>query len=103
MGPSLDNITRDVAALVRELVDKGGIRSGQLIVFGVSTSEVLGRTIGSSGTEEVAEAIYEGIVSVQADVGFTPVFQCCEHLNRALVMERSEADRLGHGDAAGQV
>lgn len=95
MGPSLDNITRDVAALVRELVDKGGIRSGQLIVFGVSTSEVLGRTIGSSGTEEVAEAIYEGIVSVQADVGFTPVFQCCEHLNRALVMERSEADRLG--------
>lgn len=81
-----------VETIVRELVQAGGIRPGQIVVFGVSTSEAAGHRIGSSGSSEVARAIYDGIERVRAEVGFSTAFQCCEHLNRALVVEQSLAD-----------
>ncbi|MCQ6561935.1 TIGR01440 family protein [Paenibacillus mendelii] len=86
-------IARDVEQVVRELADAAKLRTGQLLVVGVSTSEVLGQRIGTSGTLETAEAIFAGIHAVRKEIGFSPVFQCCEHLNRALVMEREAAER----------
>ncbi|PZE19410.1 TIGR01440 family protein [Paenibacillus xerothermodurans] len=74
--------------VLRELVEAGRLQAGQLVVLGTSTSEVLGQHIGTSGTEEVAQYLFDAIQAVRADVGFYPVFQCCEHLNRALVVER---------------
>jgi uncharacterized protein (TIGR01440 family) len=91
----LHTIAADVETLAREVAAAGGLRAGQLLVVGVSTSEVLGRRIGTSGTMEAAEAIYAGIEAARRDIGFYPVFQCCEHLNRALVMEREAAERYG--------
>ncbi|BBH23838.1 UPF0340 protein YwlG [Paenibacillus baekrokdamisoli] len=85
----------DVETVIRELADAGGIRPKQLLIIGVSTSEVLGQRIGTSGTLEIAEAIFAGVEAVRRDIGFYPVFQCCEHLNRALVMEQEAADRYG--------
>lgn len=89
-------IIDDVDRLLRELIEKGNIRAGQWIVFGVSTSEVVGKRIGTSGALEVAEAIYKGVEKARSFVSFTPLFQCCEHLNRAIVAPRSilEDDRL---------
>ncbi|MBC8080274.1 MAG: TIGR01440 family protein [Gorillibacterium sp.] len=71
-----------------ELITIGGVQPGAIIVFGVSTSEVAGQHIGTSGSMEIASAIYEGVQRARAKAAFYPVFQCCEHLNRALVMER---------------
>nr|WP_308640166.1 TIGR01440 family protein [Paenibacillus silvisoli] len=90
-----DQLAKDVETVVRELAAVSGLRYGQLLVIGCSTSEVLGERIGTSGTIETAAAIYDGVEAVRKDLGFHPVYQCCEHLNRALVMEREAAERYG--------
>lgn len=77
-----------VETVLLELVQAGGLRRGQLVVIGTSTSEVLGYRIGTQGTERVAREIFEGVRRAREQTGFCPVFQCCEHLNRALVMEQ---------------
>ncbi|MCP1310516.1 TIGR01440 family protein [Paenibacillus tyrfis] len=88
-------VRTQVETIVRELVQAGKIEPGQLIVIGTSTSEVLGRHIGTGGSEAVAREIYEAVEAVRAEAGFFPVYQCCEHLNRALVMEREAMRRYG--------
>jgi uncharacterized protein (TIGR01440 family) len=88
-------IAEQVETIVRELVTAGGIVMSQLLVIGVSTSEVLGHRIGTAGTTDTAEQIYAGVEAVRREVGFIPVYQCCEHLNRALVIERAAAERYG--------
>jgi len=88
-------IAADVEKIVRELAAAAGLKSWQLLVVGTSTSEVIGRTIGTSGTTEAAAAIFAGVEAARQDIGFAPLFQCCEHLNRALVVERAAADRYG--------
>lgn len=86
--PDLDRIGTDTEQVLRELVKAGSIGPGQIVVIGTSTSEVLGHRIGTSGTEQVAERIYQAVDKVRQEAGFYPAFQCCEHLNRALVVER---------------
>ncbi|WP_409343719.1 TIGR01440 family protein [Paenibacillus sp. MBLB4367] len=85
---ALDKIEADVETVLGELIQAGRVQPGQIVVIGTSTSEVLGRHIGTAGTLEVAERLYRGIMRVRAKAGFYPAFQCCEHLNRALVIER---------------
>jgi uncharacterized protein (TIGR01440 family) len=84
----LSVITGQVEQIVRETAEAGRIGPGQLLVIGASTSEVIGKRIGTSGATEIAEAIFAGVEAVSRQFGFWPVFQCCEHLNRSLVMER---------------
>lgn len=86
---------RQIETVLDELVEAGRIRPGRLIVFGVSTSEVQGKRIGTSGAETVAAAIHEGVERARRRHGFVPVWQCCEHLNRALAVERDVAEALG--------
>lgn len=84
-----------VEQALTELAEAGGIGSGKLVVIGTSTSEVQGRRIGTSGAETVAAEIHEGVERVRAKHGFAAVWQCCEHLNRALVAERQLAETMG--------
>lgn len=86
--PDLERIGADVALIVRELADAGRIAHGQIVVIGTSTSEVAGQRIGTAGSEQIASAIFNAIESVRRAFGFFLAFQCCEHLNRALVVER---------------
>ncbi|SDS96443.1 TIGR01440 family protein [Paenibacillaceae bacterium GAS479] len=88
-------ISAGVEALIRELAAEDRLRPGQLLVLGVSTSEVLGKRIGTAGSRQAAAAIFSGVQRARADLGFIPVFQCCEHLNRALVLEWETAEKLG--------
>ena len=81
-------IASQVEQVVRETVEAGRISAGKLFVIGTSTSEVIGQRIGTSGAMEIAEAIFAGVEAVREQVGFYPVYQCCEHLNRSLVLER---------------
>ncbi|TVX97126.1 TIGR01440 family protein [Cohnella terricola] len=95
MDTETRSITDQVEVLLNELVQSGGVRSGQIVVMGVSTSEVRGKRIGTSGAEDVAEQIYAGVERVREQAGFHAVWQCCEHLNRALVTERDLAEAQG--------
>jgi uncharacterized protein (TIGR01440 family) len=83
---------KELEAILTEFKEQADLRPGQLLVVGCSTSEVIGERIGTSGTVEVAEMIFRGLKKLQADTGIDLAFQCCEHLNRALVIERAVAD-----------
>ncbi|MBP1992581.1 TIGR01440 family protein [Paenibacillus eucommiae] len=83
----LSEIGQAVEINLRELVRIGGLKAGQLLVIGTSTSEVLGYRIGTSGTLNAAEPIYWAADRIAAEFGLYLAFQCCEHLNRALVVE----------------
>ncbi|MBW4081716.1 TIGR01440 family protein [Paenibacillus sp. S150] len=89
------SLTAATAAVVRELSEAGKLGPGKILVVGASTSEVAGVRIGTGGALEVAQQLLEGIVQVAGERGFQPVYQCCEHLNRSLVMERSLLEKLG--------
>ncbi|WP_284643108.1 TIGR01440 family protein [Paenibacillus silviterrae] len=93
MTVQLSQIKEQVRQIIEELARAGGLEREQLLVIGTSTSEILGHHIGTSGTEEVARHIYEGVEEARQAIGFYPVYQCCEHLNRALVIERDAMRR----------
>ena len=79
---------KEVAAnAARQLAEAAHLHRGQLVVVGCSTSEVVGHQVGSWSTPEVANAIFEGLNSVFAPMGVYIAAQCCEHLNRALIVE----------------
>ena len=92
----LNNIRQEAEAAAHALAAEAGLRSGQLVVIGCSTSEVIGERIGTSGTLEVANALLDGLDILKHQYGAKLAYQCCEHLNRALVVERDtcEAQQL---------
>ena len=77
-------------------VPRPGLNPVHLLVIGGSSSEIAGGTIGHNSTYEFGEAMANAALEVAHDNGISLAFQCCEHLNRALVMERSVAERYGY-------
>lgn len=75
----------------KELIETANLKSGDLVVIGCSTSEVIGERIGTSGTLETAQQIVNGLLDAFTPLGIHIAAQCCEHLNRALVIEKDEA------------
>lgn len=80
-------VEQQTARAARELADAAKLHRGQIVVVGCSTSEVVGHKVGSWSTPEVAEAIFRGLNGVFAPMGVYLAAQCCEHLNRALIVE----------------
>lgn len=78
----------------KELIEIAGLKSGDVVVIGCSTSEVIGEKIGTSGTVEVAQEIFNGINTALSEKGLFLAAQCCEHLNRAIIIEKEKADIL---------
>lgn len=83
----LAQVRQESAAAARQLAEAARLHKGQIVVVGCSTSEVVGRKVGSWSTPEVADAIFSGLHSVFAPMGVYIAAQCCEHLNRALIVE----------------
>lgn len=75
-------------------------KQGQVLIVGCSTSEVIGERIGTAGSEEVASMIYRELIEFAAKFDLFLAFQCCEHLNRSIVIERDIADRKGWEEVA---
>lgn len=71
-----------------EICDVAGLKAGQILVVGCSTSEICGDRIGTNSNLEVAEAAFSGIYEVVKERGIYLAAQCCEHLNRAIIVER---------------
>ena len=83
-----------VTALLQE--NRPHFNPVKLLVIGGSSSEIAGGTIGHNSTYEFGEAAVEAVMKVCGEAGVAPAFQCCEHLNRALIMERETAERYGY-------
>lgn len=88
-------IKEEAGKAVRELLEKAKLCRGDLLIVGCSSSEIIGRNIGSGSSLEAAEAVFEGIYPVLQELGISLAAQCCEHLNRAVILEREAAERRG--------
>jgi uncharacterized protein (TIGR01440 family) len=86
---------KELETILFEFQSQASLKPGQLVVVGCSTSEVIGEKIGTAGTSEVAEMIFRQLSVFAEDTGVALAFQCCEHLNRALVIESREALKRG--------
>ena len=73
---------------VKELIETAKITSGNILVVGCSTSEVVGSKIGTNSDPDTAQKIFDGIYNVLKEKNIYLAVQCCEHLNRAIVVER---------------
>lgn len=81
-------IKEQAATAAKELCDIAKLKKGDIVVIGCSSSEVGGSKIGSDSSPEVANAIYAGLSSVFDEKGIYIAAQCCEHLNRAIIVEK---------------
>ena len=81
-------LTKQAEDITREVVEKAGLVKGQIFVVGCSSSEVCGNKIGTNSNLEVAQAVFKGIYDVLQEKGIYLAAQCCEHLNRAIIVER---------------
>ena len=82
--------------VISELLEQAKLRPGQLVVIGCSTSEVTGHRIGSDSSMATAQQLYDAIAPVIAEKGCYLAAQCCEHLNRALILEAEAAEKYGY-------
>lgn len=91
----MENIKQQAKAAVLELIDAAGLTEGQILVIGCSSSEIVGETIGHGSSLSAAEAAFEAIYPILREKGIYLAAQCCEHLNRVLIVERACAERYG--------
>lgn len=89
----LDKVKAEAAQTAHDLLDAANLKSGDICVVGCSTSEVAGHTIGKASIPAVAEALFSGLYPVLRERGVYLAAQCCEHLNRVLIVERACAER----------
>ena len=92
----VEQAEQEAAEAARELAEIAHLRRGQIVVIGCSTSEVVGHQVGSWSTPEVADAIFRGLSSVFSPMGVYLAAQCCEHLNRSIVIESEAAKKYGY-------
>ncbi|KAB8127182.1 TIGR01440 family protein [Gracilibacillus oryzae] len=85
----LEQWAKELREIVDEWLTLDLLSEGDLFVVGCSTSEVAGEHIGTAGSEEIAEMIYQELSRLEEKTGVALAFQCCEHLNRAIVMEKA--------------
>ena len=76
-------------AVIEELGQKANLKPGNIIVVGCSTSEVLGSKIGTNSNPDTAKQIFDALHDYVQEKGFYLAVQCCEHLNRAIIIERA--------------
>lgn len=82
--------------VINELIEKANLKQGDLLVIGCSSSEIMGETIGHGSTLEAAQAVFGAIYPILEEKGIYLAAQCCEHLNRALIMEKEAAEKRGY-------
>ena len=85
----MHTLYEQATAVMRELGEKANLKAGDIVVIGCSTSEIIGSTIGTNSSPDVAGVVFNGIFDYAKKNGWQLAFQCCEHLNRAIVVERN--------------
>lgn len=93
-------ITDQINQALSELRNHPNFSHCKQLVIGCSTSEVIGKHIGTAGTTEVAKTIFRAVTAFCKEAEIAVAFQCCEHLNRALIVEESMMERYGYEEVA---
>ncbi len=88
-------IVEESRKMIEEFLSVVPMSKGEILVVGCSSSEIVGETIGKGSDFNAARAVYEGIAPILNEKGIFLAAQCCEHLNRALVVERECAEKYG--------
>lgn len=91
----LDEIRNQTEKAVEEFLEKSKVKAGDVVVVGCSSSEIGGDNIGSNSNLEVAQTVFEAIYAKLKEKDIFLAAQCCEHLNRAVIVERRVAEKQG--------
>lgn len=91
----IDTIKKEAEEVAEELIETAKLEEGEILVVGCSTSEAAGEKIGTFSNKDLGTAIFEGIYTAAQRHGIYVAAQCCEHLNRALILEKEAAQKYG--------
>ena len=91
-----EEIKNAAKTAIREILESTKLSKGDIFVVGCSSSEILGSKIGKGSSFEAAQIVFDAIYSELTEKGIYLAAQCCEHLNRALVIERECAEKYGY-------
>ena len=92
----LEGIKKQAKAVLKELLNVARLEKGQILVVGCSSSEIDSFKIGSHSSGEIGQAVYTALYEELKPMGIYLAAQCCEHLNRALILEREAAEKYGY-------
>lgn len=87
----MENISKDIKKACLEILDKANAKSGDVFLLGGSSSEVIGEDIGKATNEEVGEIVVKSLLELLNERGIFLAVAGCEHINRAIVVERELA------------
>lgn len=93
---NLEQIVLDTKAAMTELTAAANLKAGDLVVVGCSSSEIVGGRIGHASSPETGKVVAETILGFCREHGIYLAAQCCEHLNRALILEEAAAEKFGY-------
>ena len=104
-----EQIRAEAARAAGELLEAAKLKAGDVVVIGCSSSEIIGKKIGTCSSAEAAKAVFDGVYPEIKSRGLFLAAQCCEHLNRALIVERKcleiygleEVNVIPHAHAGG--
>ena len=88
-----ENEKKQAEIIIREFLDVAKLNENDVLVIGFSSSEVVGQNIGKGSSLEAAEAVFSVMYPILSEKGIYLAVQCCEHLNRAIVIEKELAER----------
>jgi uncharacterized protein (TIGR01440 family) len=88
----IEQVRAEAECAIRELLAQAALRERDIVVVGCSSSEIVGEKIGTATNSEVAQAVFAGIYPVLMQAGVYLAAQCCEHLNRAIILPRAAAE-----------
>lgn len=91
----LSELTAQARKATEELLEAAHLETGDIFVVGCSSSEIRGGRIGHDSSMEVAAAVLAGVLPPLQEQGVYLAAQCCEHLNRSIVIEREVAKQYG--------
>ena len=82
------SIAQECISAANDLIEKAKLKKGDIVIIGCSTSEVLGSRIGTDSSPDTAKILFESLYGVFNEMGIYVAAQCCEHLNRAVIVEK---------------
>ena len=92
----LETIRQEARAVAEELITTAQMKPGQILVVGCSSSEIHNSKLGTDSSQEIGQAVFEALCACTKEHGLYLAAQCCEHLNRALILEEEAAERYGY-------
>ena len=92
----LEKIKNDAIVAVTELLETAKLQAGDILVIGCSSSEMVGEKIGTHSSVDAANALADAVLPLLKEKGVAIAVQCCEHLNRALILESAVAEKYGY-------